>query len=210
MDVLASVAETCVVRGLDKGEYLFHEGEPAGGFYIVQTGAINVHRLTADGKEQVIHVFRPFSSFAEVALASNARFPAHAVAVQPSQVLLVQRASLRSLIQQDPDIAFSIIASMSKHFRHLVQLLEDQKFKDIESRLANWLLRNAAPVEAGKHSVVTLDTSKRLLANQLGVASETLSRALARFRDSASIQVDGPRIRILDPEALQGLIDSGR
>ncbi len=209
-EALSEVAETCIVRGLNKGEYLFREGESARGFYVVQTGAINVHRLTPDGKEQVIHVFRPFSSFAEIALASEARFPAEAVAIQPSQVLLVQRQPLREMIQRNPDIAFHIISSMSLHFRHLVQLLEDQKFKDIESRLANWLLRQAEPAHAPESMTVTLDISKRLLANQLGVAGETLSRALARFRDSEWIQVDGPRIQLLDPQALRTLLQSDR
>jgi len=186
---LADVAETCVVRGLQKGEYLFREGDPALGFFVVQSGAINVHRVTAEGQEQVLRVFRPFASFAEIALSSTERYPADAVAVQPSQVLLIQRAPLRELIQRNPDIAFHIISSMSHHLRHLIQMFEDQKFKDIES-------------------LVELDTSKKLLANQLGVASETLSRALAKFREAGWIQVEGPRIEILDPESLREVIRS--
>ena len=46
-------------KQLAKGEYLFREGSPAEGFYIVQRGAINVHRVSAAGKEQVIHLFQP-------------------------------------------------------------------------------------------------------------------------------------------------------
>ncbi len=205
-DSLAEVAETCVVRGLEKGEYLFREGDPAQGFYVVQSGAINVHRVTPDGKEQVIHVFRPFSSFAEIALASSEVYPADAVAVQSSQVLLVQRRPLRELIQRNPDVAFHIISSMSLHLRHLVQLLEDQKYKDIESRLANWLMRHAVLHPAEIHPVVKLDTSKKLLASQLGVASETFSRALGKFRDSGWIEVEKSRITILDTDALKQLI----
>jgi len=205
---LADVAETCVLRGLVKGEFLFNEGDPAQGFYVVQTGAINVHRVTPDGREQVIRVFRPFSSFAEIALSSTDRYPAHAVALQSSQVILVQRRPLRELIQRNPDIAFHIISSMSNHFRHLVQMLEDQKFKDIESRLANWLLRMAVQSPDEATITVQLDTSKKLLANQLGVASETFSRALARFREAHWIEVDGPRIEILNPGALRKLLDT--
>lgn len=204
---LMAIAETCALRSLNKGEFLFHEGDPSEGFFVVQTGAINVHRLTPDGKEQVIRIFRPFSSFAEIALASAERFPVNAVAVQSSQVILIRRSSLRTLIQKDPDIAFHIISSMSNHFRHLVHLLEDHKFKDIESRLANWLLREAPKTPTGEPIVIQLDTSKRLLANQLGVASETLSRTLAKFREAEFIHVDGPRIEILDPESLRSLVE---
>src|SRR5690242_20951572 len=62
---LENVADVAVVKGLERGEYLFHEGDPAFGFYIVQRGAVNVHRVTATGKEQIIHVFRTGDSFAE-------------------------------------------------------------------------------------------------------------------------------------------------
>ncbi|KAF0093237.1 MAG: Crp/FNR family transcriptional regulator [Puniceicoccaceae bacterium 5H] len=205
---LAEVAATCSLRGLEKGEFLFHEGDPAEGFFVVQTGAINVHRISPDGREQVIRVFRPYSSFAEIALSAAEHYPVHAMAIQASQVLLVQRRPLRELIQRNPDIAFHIISSMSNHFRHLVQMLEDQKFKDIESRLSHWLLRHLDDPATDAPGEVRLDTSKKLLANRLGVASETLSRAFARFREAGWIEVDGPRIQVLQPGALRAILEA--
>jgi CRP/FNR family transcriptional regulator len=62
---LAVIAAFTVSQTLAKGDYLFHEGEPARGCYLVQSGAVNVHRVSAAGKEQVIHVFRTGESFAE-------------------------------------------------------------------------------------------------------------------------------------------------
>jgi CRP/FNR family transcriptional regulator len=67
---LAVVADITAVKSLEKGDYLFREGEPSRGFYIVQKGAINVHRVNAAGKEQVIQIFRTGQSFAEATLAT--------------------------------------------------------------------------------------------------------------------------------------------
>ena len=67
---LNAIAEITSIKAVAKDSYLFHEGDPALGFYIVQTGAINVHRVNGAGKEQVIHVFRVGDSFAEGALAT--------------------------------------------------------------------------------------------------------------------------------------------
>jgi CRP-like cAMP-binding protein len=66
-DDLAAIAGFVLPMNLAKDDYLFHEGEAARGFYLVQAGAINVHRVNATGKEQVIHVFRGGESFAEAA-----------------------------------------------------------------------------------------------------------------------------------------------
>src|ERR1039457_1411989 len=55
---LEKIADVSVVKSLEKGDYLFHEGDVATGFYVIQRGAVNIHRVNAAGKEQIIHVFR--------------------------------------------------------------------------------------------------------------------------------------------------------
>ena len=97
---LENVAAISTVKSLGKGDYLFHEGDAAKGFYVVQSGAINVHRVSAAGKEQIIHVFRPGESFAEVALASERGYPADARALENSQVLLVQKEGIIALLKR--------------------------------------------------------------------------------------------------------------
>src|ERR1051326_4581473 len=102
---LEKIAAITAIKPLDKGEYLFHEGDPASGFYIVQTGAVNVHRVNAAGKEQVIHVFRAGESFAEAALASERGYPADARAVESTQVMLVQKGGFLELVSRQPELA---------------------------------------------------------------------------------------------------------
>ena len=51
-DDLEQIAAITLVKTLEKGEYLFREGETAHGFYIVQQGAINIHRVNAAGKRE--------------------------------------------------------------------------------------------------------------------------------------------------------------
>ena len=102
---------------------------------MVHTGAINVHRVLADGREQVIRVFYPGESFAEIGLAQTDGFPADAVAVEDSQVIRVRRDRFLKWIQDDPVLALRILASMSLHLKHRVELLEDVKYKHAEARL---------------------------------------------------------------------------
>ena len=84
---LQIIAGTGTPRSLDKGDYLFREGDPPRGFYLVQHGTINVHRVNAAGKEQVICVFRTGNIFAEAPLATDSGYPADARAVKSSAVL---------------------------------------------------------------------------------------------------------------------------
>lgn len=192
----------CQLRRLGKGEVLFHEGEEAPGFFVVHSGAVSIHKITAQGREQVICVFYPGESFAEIGLAEDRGYPASAAAIEPTQVILVRRDAFRNEVGRDPDLAMRIIASISQHLRFLVETIEDLKLKQAESRLAHWLLREARGGGTGSR-VVTLPLAKRLLASQLGIAPETFSRVLASWRERGLVEVDGREIRLLRQEALR-------
>jgi CRP/FNR family transcriptional regulator len=194
---LATIAAFTVVLPLGKGDYLFHEGEPARGCYLVQSGAINVHRVSAAGKEQVIHVFRGGESFAEAALASPTGYPANARAVEASTVLLIPKTPILALIGRRPDLALRMLGSMSVHLRVLVGMLDDLTLKDVETRFLNWLLKRCG-AEATGAAVVELGSTKRVLAAELGTSSETLSRTLAKLRDSGLLEIKGATLRVRD------------
>lgn len=200
------IAEFTVIKSVPKGGYLFHEGDPSNGFYIVQTGGINIHRVNAVGKEQVIHVFRIGESFAEGSLATDKGYPADARAVEESQVLLVQKAGMISLLRRQPELALRMLGSMSAHLRILVAQLEDLMLKDVETRLANWLLKRCPDMAGEKPWKIELPMAKRVLASELGTVSETFSRTLAKFREQKLIQVKGRAVTVLCPANLAGVL----
>jgi len=203
---LQDIAEVTVIKSLSKGDYLFREGDPASGFYIIQRGSVNVHRVNAAGKEQIIHIFRTGESFAEVALASDKGYPADAVALEPSQVLLVQKNGILALLRRQPELALRMLGSMSSHLRVLVGQLEDLTLKDVETRLANWLVKRC-PNRQSEHSVrIELTMTKRVLAAELGTVSETFSRTLAKFREQKLITVKGKAVTVLSPMKLNALL----
>ena len=203
---IQSIAEFTAVKSLAKGEYLFREGEAARGFYVVQKGAINVHRVSAVGKEQVIHVFRTGDSFAEVALATDKGYPADARAVESSQVLLVQKSGFLDLLRRRPELALRMLAAMSSHLRVLVSQLEDLTLKDVETRLANWLVKRCPNPHDEKPATIELTMTKRILAAELGTVGETLSRTMAKLRAQKMVTVKGRTVTVLSPKRLKELL----
>jgi len=190
------------MRSLKKDDYLFHQGAPSEGFYIVQKGAINVHRVSAAGKEQVIHVFRAGDSFAEAALASATGYPADARAVESSTVLLIPKIPVLKLLGQRPDLALRMLGSMSAHLRVLVTMLDDLTLKDVETRVVNWLVKHSH----GQTGLITLPGTKRVLAAELGISSETLSRTFAKLRDQKLIIISAKTVHVRDCSALNAIL----
>jgi CRP/FNR family transcriptional regulator len=203
---LEKIAGVAVLKPLEKGEYLFHEGGAVHGFYVVQRGAVNVHRVGPGGKEQVIRIFRPGESFAEAALATAAGYPADARALGPTQVLLVQKDGILDLLQRQPELALRMLGSISVHLRSLLQQLEDVTLKDVETRLANWLVKRCPDPQGQAPVKIELAITKRVLAAEIGTVSETLSRTLAKFRQQKLLDVKGKTLLILSPAKLSVLL----
>ena len=203
---LEKIAAVAISKSLEKGAYLFHERDPARGFYAVQSGAINVHRVNAAGKEQIIHIFRPGETFAEAALATEQGYPADARAVESSQVLLIQKDGFLDLLRRQPELALRMLASMSSHLRVLVAQLEDLALRDVETRLANWLVKRCPNPKSSQPVTIELSMTKRVLAAELGTVSETLSRTLAKLRAQKLLSIAGKKIIILFPLKLDALL----
>lgn len=200
---LEKIAAFAQPRHARKDDYLFREGEPARGFYIVRKGAVSIHRCGADGTEKVIHVFRQGTSFAEGTLGSDVGYPASARAVEESELLFIPRAEFLALLRADAAIALRIIGSMSQHLRLLVNAIEDLQGRDVETRLMNWLLKRCPNPRTTAPFEIALDVTKTVLASELSTRNETLSRALAKLRDAGLIEVAGKRIRITSPQRLE-------
>ncbi len=193
------IAEFSILKNFARGEYLFRQRETAHGFYIVRRGIINVHRVAADGREQVIHLFRPGESFAENALVSDGGYLTDARSVAESEVILVPKWEFLQVIRQRADIALRILASMSQHMRGLISSLEGVTLKDAETRLMNWILRRCPKPLGHAPAEVAIGMTKTMLSGELGTRQETLSRTLAKLRTSGLISVKGRTIKVLDP-----------
>ena len=201
-----AVAAFTAVKRVDKGEYLFHEGQASRGFYIVQRGGISIQRSNAAGRTQVMHVFRPGESFAEGSLAHEKGYPADALAVEESQVLLVRKEEMLEMLRRQPEFALRILGQMNDRLRILVAQLEDMTSKSLETRLANWLLKRCPDRRDERPARIELAIAKRVLASELGSSSENFSRMLATFRKERLIEVKGRVVTVVNPARLDALL----
>jgi len=200
---LAMIAEFSHLRSYAKGEYLFRQREPAHGFYIVRRGIINVHRVAADGREQIIHLFRPGESFAENSLVSDVGYLTSARSVGDSEAILVPKWEFLQVLRLRADISLRILASMSVHIRGLISSLESITLKDAETRLMNWILRRCPRPISHRPAEVAIGMTKAMLSGELGTRQETLSRSFSKLRTSGLITVKGRMLKVPDPLKLQ-------
>ncbi len=88
--------------------------------------------------------------------------------------------------------------------RQQSELAVSRLAKDAEARCAEWLLAHAQTSAQGSVAVM-LNQRKRLIAAQLGIAPETLSRVLRHLRERSLISGSGRVVNLVDPGGLRSL-----
>ena len=99
-----------------------------------------------------------------------------------------------------------MLGSMSSHLRVLVGQIEDLTVKDVETRLADWLVKRCPNPQSESPVAIELVGTKRMLAAELGTVSETFSRTLAKFRQQKLLAVKGKVVTVLSPAKLTALL----
>lgn len=200
LDLLARIGRQ---ESFNAGETIFSENDRALGFHVILAGRVKVYKLSAEGKEQVLHLFGPGEPIGEAAVFEGGRFPAHAQALEPSWTMFFPRDMLLELFAVNPTVAMNMLAVLSKRLKRFTRTIEELTLRQAPQRLAAYILDLAERENGDK---VRLSMSKGLLANVLGVSAETLSRALARLSQDGLIKVNGRDIRILDMPGLEDLV----
>ena len=198
---LAEIARLSVTKKYKKGEIIFSEGDYVDAFYIIVKGRVKIVKFSVEGKEHILHIFARGEPFGEAAIFSGQTFPAHAQAAEEALCLYIQRRDLIALITRHPQLALSLLETLSGRLRKFARIIEDLSLKEVSARLAKYILDLS--VKQNNPSTIHLDMKKGELASRLGTISETLSRTLTRLKSQKVISVQGNEVRILDNEKLK-------
>jgi len=195
--------EMAVHREFAKGEMIFREGDPVPGVFIVASGLVRIYKVAASGKEHVLHLCGPGSTFAEVAVLGEFACPAYAEAVEPAACVLLPAALFTKALHQDHRLCLQILTSMGIWVRSLVSLVEGLVLRDAVGRVAVYLLQ----ADAGPGGAISLPALKKHIASHLNLTSETLSRTLRQLRDEKLIREDEHGLVLENMEALRQLAE---
>ena len=201
-DHLATLAAIAVPKRISKKAVLFREGDEAKGFYLLLKGRIKLSKISPTGKEQILHFVQKGQSFAEAALYMNKAYPATAEALEETELFFIPREGLSEAMASDPGLALNLIAHLARYLQLLTQKVEELSLMDATARLAQHLLGN---MEAAT-GLVRLGAGKGQTASSLGMAVETFSRTLTRFKDEGWVKEASPGVlQVLDEEGLRAL-----
>ena len=199
---LDRMADWCDTLDLAQGRTLFRAGDECTGLYIVSEGEVRVFRRRSDGSEQTLRVVGWGRALGELSLARGERHQATAVTTEPTRVLFLSRQAVEDLYRAEPDVAHALIDSLARRLRDAEFRARALAFRDVLPRLAVLLAGYAE--RGGTRSPdgaveLQLGRTQGALAQEIGAARESVSRAWVQLRDQGLIEPRrGHRVRIPD------------
>lgn len=183
-----------------KGTSVFNRGDAAVGLYILLDGQLKLGVTSPQGSEKIISIVTPGESFGEAILFLERQFPVYAQATLDSDVLLVPKSLIFSMLDNDSLFSRKMLAGLSIRMHQLVQDIEMLSLQSCTQRFIGYLLQISA--DAPDASNITLPASKSTIASLLNLTPETLSRTLAKLQQLGLIAVNGKDVMITDVKKL--------
>lgn len=119
---LSRLAAYLQPQSFKAGDIIFRQGEPGDAFYLVASGSVGVI-VTGKGQVRILQSGEPFG---EMALLTNSPRTATIAADADCEVLRLERASFMDLVRQQPSVALSIAATLSRRLARMLAGPQEQ------------------------------------------------------------------------------------
>lgn len=190
-----------------KRQVIFHEGNPCRWLYIVHKGSVKLVKTGNTGRQIILKLVKPGGIIGEHAVFENTPYPFTAIAIENSEVCLIDKAELFGFLKTRHVVAFKLMSVLCSELRVAREQLIERTLKSARERLAGLILNLASEYGIKNEGGILLNISltRGEMAEMLGITQETASRLLMEFKDEGLIDIDHRRIIMLDVNSLKML-----
>nr|WP_294501203.1 Crp/Fnr family transcriptional regulator [uncultured Rhodopila sp.] len=204
---LSRLAATAILTRHRTNATIFQKGDPGLSMMAVVTGRVKICTFSADGKELVLNIIDNGGLFGEIAVLDGQPRSGDAVALEDTELLVLERARLMPFLTANPEIPTRLIAVLCQRLRQTSEALEDALLRDASSRVARGLLRLAGTFGKQEASRLRIDIklSQQQIGNLIGISRESTNKYIVDWSRAGYLEVSNGLITILDRTALEDL-----
>ena len=201
---LQRVSDLGSVKLYPKNSVIFSEEEDGTALFVIISGKVKVCRTSKEdtSKEVIFSILNPSDFFGEMALLDGLNRSASVIAMEDSQLFLIQRSDFLELLYNYPEVSIALLQELTQRLRASSMKVKALSLKDAEGKVATVLLQLADDVGKIKHGIVEIDKLpfQHELANMAGTSRETISRTLHSFAKKGLVELEGSKLRIINYE----------
>ncbi|CAN0398493.1 unnamed protein product [Phaeothamnion confervicola] len=185
---------------LEKGAFLWHEGEASTWVALLEKGELEVLRYSADGECAILNVIKTPQLLGEMSALDGST---HSASVRARTSCVIKRCATEDFVEwaQSEGRWRVLMAEQSKRLRALSARYVENSLDSVRTRLIRTLLDESEGFLAVTH---------QQLAERLGTTRESVSKSLGELSRAGLVSVTRGRISVLDSGALRAIASEPR
>ncbi|MDX8554651.1 Crp/Fnr family transcriptional regulator [Tenacibaculum sp. 1B UA] len=186
---------TAEKKRFQKDEIIFSEKQTAHYYYQIVSGVVKMNNFNDDGKEFIQGVFYKNQSFGEPPLFIDVKYPANAVAISDSTILVLSKNNLFKLLQDNPEIHLKITQSLAKRLYYKAIIASEISSQEPAHRVLRFIdyLKDDVYKVEGKHSFKVAYTRQQI-ADILGLRVETVIRVIKSLEKKGDVKISKRKV----------------
>ncbi|MEP7039362.1 MAG: Crp/Fnr family transcriptional regulator [Acidobacteriota bacterium] len=199
LELIESLKKAGRTKTFKAGAELFAGSETADFLPIILSGKVKMIHFLEAGKEVIIGIFSEGEMFAVPPVFDGEPYPAIAIAMEKSKILLIYRKDFLRLLEESSEFSFIIISWMCEMLREKTAVIQNLATASPEYRAGNVIVR----LSKNETAPVTIKVRRQDIAEMAGLTTETTIRAIRKLADKNLVRIEHGKIIIDDIKPLR-------
>jgi CRP/FNR family cyclic AMP-dependent transcriptional regulator len=189
-----------------KGAFLFVEGQPPRGVFIICSGRVKLSAASSEGKTMILRIAEAGEIVGLPGTISGEPYEATAEILEPGQANFIPRELFLRFLKDHGDAALKVAQLLTNIYHAAYQEVRSLGLsRSSAAKLAKFLLDWAGhhPGSQQDENRLTLTLTHEEIAQMIGASRETVTRLFSEFRKKKLVQIKGSSLVICDRPALE-------
>ncbi len=195
-----------IIETFKKGEIVRTQGDKYEALMILLQGKLNARFHEYSGKTMLVETLAAPDPIAAGVLFSDVNYlPVTTEAVGDVKIITIKRIGILKLFQVNETMLRRFLMESGSKVVFLAEKVRLAGLANLRQKISDYLLRMRDQFSCNEF---TIPYTREKMAELLSVARPSLSRELSKMVDESLIDLDGRKVRILEPEELQDTLMS--
>ncbi|WP_205516219.1 Crp/Fnr family transcriptional regulator [Paenibacillus sp. SYP-B3998] len=194
-------------KQVNKGDFLFWEGDAADKLYFVQKGGVRSTKLSETGKNFILHLYQTGDLFGQVDPFHDSVHSVSAEVTEDSEIGVMLRKDLEVLLWQHGDLAIEFMKWMGLMHRMTETKLRDLMMFGKPGALCSLLIRLSNSYGKTQDGQIMIDykINHTEMADMIGATRESVNRMLSDMKKANVVEIQNGHLFINDLSYLRDI-----
>jgi len=202
---LEGLARYAKIKAFKTREEICRRGDMGNQIFIIAKGKVSLHTDSDDGKELGFGFMGVGDIFGEIAVFDGGERTATVKAMEPAEILVIERRDLVPFLEKNPTVAIQLLATLAQRLRKTDEHFEDIFFRNLPGRLAKKFIDLAQTYgqEVDDGIYINLKLSQGEIGKLTGTTRESVNKQMRAWEADGLIDCTKGYITIKDFDSLE-------